>query len=180
MHYLDKTERVYQPFLNAGTIEHLNDIQQGTTINERLAARATCLSLQLRGLVSSQNTGICYVALLLVIDRQPQGALPPITDIFDQDTSFAFQRTSTRDRFSILYRKDYSVEGTSSLLTDSSGHPVNMLIKMRLPVAYASDDNMGTISNVKSNALYIITLSNAALTGVKPVVSLNMRLAFQA
>jgi len=180
MHYLDKLERIYQPYLNAGTIELVNEIDQGTSLTHRLAARATCLSLQLRGLVSSQNTGICYVAMLLIIDRQPQGALPTILDIFDEDTSFAFQRTSTRDRFSILYRKDFSVEGTSSLMTDSSGHPVNMLIKMRLPTTYTTDTTSGSIANVKANALYIVTLSNALVTGTKPAVALNMRLAFQA
>lgn len=180
MHHLDRLDLPFQPWLANGTIYHVNSIAQGTALTDRLASRATCLSLQLRGSAQAMNAGFTYSAMVLVVDRSPTGVLPAITDIFDSDDSFSFQRVDNRDRFTILYRRDFSLEGsiTAGGLTSTTNVPINTVIRFRVLTSYAA--NTGAISDVKSNAIYLLTLGDRATLTAAPLFTVFMRLGFQA
>ena len=81
------------------TITVLNDVAQGTTAITRLGRKILMKSVLVQGtLTNSSGQG----RILIVYDRQANGAAPAATDVLTSNTIMAIQNLDNRDRFIIL------------------------------------------------------------------------------
>ncbi len=150
-----------------GTITHLSVVPQGTTVNSRDGKAWVNTTLLVRGNVGtpdSSDYGPQVAALYIVWDKQPNKALPAITDILDSASANAFSKRENALRFQIVRKFRYSVEGSKdTALTNSSGYDVDQYV--RLPSDAVSlttaGDTTGAIGNRIQGALYAVTVGTA-------------------
>lgn len=157
---------------------HLNPIALGDGLTERHANRVFMTQLQIRGALSVGASSLFNSGTMLIVyDRQPAGALPVITDILDTAGITSFQNLSTRDRFSILWRHDFALEGTAAVPTADSTRRIDKVLLLNKYAAYTVGTTSGAIANVKSGGLYFVWFGNgAAATAL--VGALGFRLVF--
>lgn len=180
-------------FSLTGAITHINPIARGDGLGERDADRVYMMRLILRGTVeASTGAGLSSSprqagVMMIVYDRQPNGALPAITDILDTATYNSLQRLDTRDRFSIMYRQMIALEapfvynGTSLVnnVSADSIRTIDLNIPIYRPSVYTTSQTSGAIANVKTGALYAIFLSQLdQATFNTPIARLNYRISF--
>lgn len=105
-----------EPFTYAGSVTTLLDMPiEGSSFYHRIARRTRGVSLEVHGMIVPTNTNTAasklqYARLLLVYDRQANGALPSGSDILlnydyggvTNASSFAGVNMDNRDRFQII------------------------------------------------------------------------------
>ena len=144
------------------SINCLNDVAQGTTAITRIGRKILMKSVLVQGLAT--NTGNS-ARVLIVYDRQPNGALPAATDVLTSNTIMAAQNLDNRDRFLILadimpYDQVENISNPSA----NSGFGYKRYIKCNLETIYSG--NAGTIADIMSGSLIMMTNCNAGtLTG---------------
>lgn len=163
----------------------LNAVQTGAGFFNRVGSRIEMKSLHIRGLINNVATGTQDQGRIIVIyDRQPNGAMPVISDILrarDQTGAATTSGTSeinldNRDRFVIV--RDYtvvlpSVTNTAGVLTNGPAYPgddeqldVNIFIRLKgLSTHYLSTTNPATIADIGTGALscwFVSMNTNAA------------------
>lgn len=177
-HYLD-TSSGAMSFNTTGGIVHLNAIALGDDILQRHANRIMMFSVHVIGQVQVGATSVIPQGFWsIVYDRQPQGALPAITDIYATASTNTFQRMDTRDRFSILYRQHFQLEGNATTPTADSLRRVDRIIHMRRQAAYTTGETSGDIQYVKTGGLYLVWLSSNAADTTAAAGVLQCRVVF--
>lgn len=160
------------------TFQLLNGIQTGAAFYNRVGARVEGKSLHIRGYIRNIATGIDDVGRVLVVyDRQPNGAFPNITDVIQaRDQTGATSNSGVspvnldqRDRITIL--RDYqvylpSVTNTAGVLTNGPAHQCNgnplefsLFIKLKgLITHFKSSSAPTTIADMNTGAIYLVCL----------------------
>lgn len=157
------------------TVVLLNGVQTGAGFFNRVGSRIEMKNLHFRGVVTNIATGVQSLGRIIIIyDRQPTGALPTWTTMFqnrDQvgtatTTGLAEINLDNRDRFTVL--RDYqlflpSVSNAAGVLTNQAFpgmdnvYDVNLFIKMKQLVAhFKSSSNPTTIADIATGALYAV------------------------
>ena len=131
------------------SINCLNDVAQGTTAITRIGRKILMKSVLVQGLLAT-NTGNS-ARVLIVYDRQPNGALPAATDVLTSNTIMAAQNLDNRDRFLILadimpYDQVENISNPSA----NSGFGYKRYIKCNLETIYSG--NAGTIADIMSGS----------------------------
>lgn len=159
------TNVISSGFNNTPFINHVNEINQGTALIERIGVRAKMLAVLIKFAVKVQtSTVIAFGKLALVYDRQPQGVLPIANQIYDAGTVTGPQVTNNRDRFEILWEKTFSLTGnTSGGLANLTGKS-SMMIDER--ISFSRDTNWaqgtsGAIANTRTGALYLVSMGDS-------------------
>lgn len=171
--------QVFHTVAGTPTIALLNGVQTGAAFYNRVGSRIEMKNLHLRGSIvniatsDAQQTG----RIIIVYDRQPQGALPTFSDIFqsrDQQgtasTTWASEiNLDQRDRFVIIRDIQYflpSVTNTVGVLTNGPNYPgkdqemdVNIFVKLKgLITHFKSSTNPTVIGDVAAGALYLVNV----------------------
>ncbi len=107
---------------------------------------------------------------MVVIDKQPNGILMTIAQLLDTSTVSSFKNLDNRKRFVIL--KDEVL--TLSQSGENNTH-LKWYKKIDMKTVYDSS-NTGSISDITTNALYLVMISNDTPTG--PRVICNTRVRF--
>jgi len=140
-------------------ITELNCVQQGATAYNRIGTKIQMKSIHFNCLLSmagsAPTSNSCR--LMLVYDRQPNGAFPALSAILSDNISSAPNFTcgvnmANRSRFVIL-RDQYfafNVNGTTI-------QPVSMFVKTKLETQFSS--NAGNIGDINSGALFLVAFS---------------------
>jgi len=153
-------------------------VQIGSTINDFTGNRFVFSGLQARGNVKvGTTTTIAAGALLIVYDKSPRAALPTITEILDTADSQSFQKISNRDRFEILYRKDFSLSGTTAAVTSDSMEIVNMNMSFNR-VASMLTGNQYSVGTIVTGALYVVTVGDTVAGNADLEATLGFRVFF--
>jgi len=177
-HYKTTASATY-PFNVTGDIELLNNVQAGSLLVNRTGSRIMMSQLQIRGVVKSNiNTTVASCALYIVYDRQPQGALPAITDILDSVSSNSFQRLENRDRFSILLRRRWSFEGSTAAPTSDTIRTVDSVLYLNRPTTFTAGAGSDIIQDIRSGALYAVFVGDAPANSTALQGDLAFRLVF--
>lgn len=168
--------------IGVGEIIHLNDIGQGTALNQRETNRTQLMSLQMRGLVQPPVTapalGQSYGIMMVIYDRQPQGTLPVWTDIMNAADPNEFARLDNRDRFQILWRKYLVTSGDQAQPTSRGLQTIDVNLNLkRLETTYSNVGGTGAISEVRTGGLYFIQVGGFPNLN-NPSLALEMRLTF--
>lgn len=168
------------PFQLAATppvITLLNGIQTGSGFFNRVGAKIEMLNLHIRGFVTNVTTSLQdFGRIVVVYDRQPNGAIPTVSDILQTrsqtgaatNSGYSEINLDQRDRFQII--RDYEVHlpactNTAGVLTNVSyvsmdeKYAVNLFIPLTNMVThFKSSSNPTTITDINTGALYLFCL----------------------
>lgn len=180
-----------------GSIIALNLIQVGSSMFNRIGRKIEMRSLRFIGQYLTTNAGgpvttvdPDYHRLAIVYDRQTNGALPTLSDMF-QDTEQTGTNTSTslsgvnmnnRERFVVLMDKRITLPqgtATAGVLTNVFPNDVNLPIKVDefrrlrgLTTHYGADSSPAVIGDIRTGGLYIVSFTNIQAAGTE-IFSMN-------
>jgi len=164
--------------VNPTTTPSLFAISQGTTKNQRIGNKIHAYQIRITGvaLVQSANNAGEVCRLMLVWDKQANGATASPADVLEQGTGAtvaagtgltSFVNMDNVERFVILKDKKYSFNPTSAGGGASASFPYYVNFKMNkkinMKVDYSS--TTGAVTEIRSNNLFILAYS--AVNGVQ-------------
>lgn len=138
-------------------INALNDVAQGVTAQTRIGRKILMKSLLVQGYITVTGSP-AIPRIVIVYDRQANGALPAATDIFTSNTVMAAMNLDNRDRF-LVVADIFPGDDSENLTGNSAGNfGYKRFIKMNLETIYSG--NAGTIADITSGSLLICTNLN--------------------
>lgn len=181
-----------------GTVTCLNLIRAGATYVNRTGRRIEMKSLRINGMISPFRTSADdYVRILVVYDRQTNGANPVIADIIqttDQaaantTTSYSGANLNNRDRFIVLMdfrAKMPSQTYTAGVITNPGWidqtmpqFQVERYIKLKgLVTQYKADSSPAVVGDISTGGLFMVTFGNLAAANAGFSANLETRLRF--
>lgn len=179
--YIDLASAVYN-FDTTGDIVHLDVVPQGTSVNERDGRAWKDTSLSIRGSAVNDSTAT-YTnnALIIVWDKQPNKALPAITDILDSANVVSLNKRENSSRFVTVRRFQFILTGKGDGST-TDGFAKTFDEYIRLPkgciATTTSGDTTGAIANRISGALYAISVGSVVAGTTACAGTFTMRLNF--
>lgn len=160
-----------QPTL-LNTIDYivLNTIAQGTNNTDRIGNRIRMKILRLR--LSFENVLLtlpCWIRVFVLLDKQPNGALPTTTQLLFNTTGGNTYITNFnvngRKRYKILFDRtlDISVQGGGTDV--ESQHHIIKNIRLKDTVT-VYNSNAATTAAINTNALYLCAMTNIGANAV--------------
>lgn len=153
-----------------GVVQALNILQQGSNDNDRDGDSVRFKSLTVR-MNWNQNASALNTRLrwLIVIDKQPNGALATITDILTAASPRACRNTNNMKRFVVL-----SDEMTTMRVdTETAASHWNWYTTLDMKTTY--DGNAGTIADITTNSLLFVCFSDEVTNSPQVVVDFQSR-----
>jgi len=154
----------------------LNGVSQGVTPTTRVGRRLTMRSLYIRWFLqlASTTTGGSPVRMLVVYDKQTNGAAPAVTDIVLTDELTSPMNLSNSKRFMALCDQTWECIGT--------GGPQSLVfskfIKMNKTMEF-NNGNAGTVADITSGSIYVLCWSGNGLAVTQPLSVFYSRIRFQ-
>jgi len=149
-----------------GSVTMLNGVATGTDFTDRIGRSITMKSVLIQGYTETEDTDVAATLcrVMIILDKQPNAALPTIANIFNAATSSAPLNLTNRDRFRVIMEKmfvcGYYNKTATFSLGDQTSKLVKKYIKMNIPVTY--NGTGATIAAIQSNSLLLVTLGNQA------------------
>lgn len=150
-----------------GTITALNLTAEAAGPSGRIGRKITMTAVQLAGTIQPFDniTQAAHCKVLLIYDKQPNGALPAMTDIFVASTSNSFMNLNNRDRFQVLAVHDVAIGTQDNTATQAfAGSPTVHVVKtyktINLPTIY--DGATAAIGDVQTGSLLLVTVGDRA------------------
>jgi len=136
-------------------------------------------SIQIRGRAVAGASGVYNdVALIIVYDKRPTGALPVMTDILAVSNSNSMNNDDNSGRFQIVRRIDHLLLGNgTACVSGREGQSMDDFIKFRRPATFKALGT-GTIGDIEEGALYIVSIGSTAAGATAALFTLSFRLRF--
>lgn len=182
------------PINTTGSFTLLNCPAQGSDYTQRIGRRINNKSVYIRGMIvsnsaagdtapTSQGPQLCR--MLLLVDLQPNGAVPNVTDVLQFATSYSQLNLNNRDRFKILTDKQIPlgqilISTTATQAYASSNGPQQAAIKKfkNLNFETTFQTSNPSISDVTTGALYLLWIGSEAAGGGAATFNGSVRLRF--
>lgn len=179
----------------SGNFTLLNALALGTAATARVGMRINMRSVHLKYILTapvynSINTAFLYrsqVRVMLVLDLQPNGATPALSDILEDTTAgigiVSSLYMANAARFKILYDKRHTLQASTVVGTtivyipDDSQIYDETYMKLSHEVHY-SDSNNGDITDIKTGALFLVTMCSTASAGQQPAITSYTRVRY--
>jgi len=148
----------------------LNGCAPGSDATNRIGRRILVKSVQLSGYShSSSSTIIAQARWAIVVDRQPNGAAFTFTDCWDSAVADTLRNPNNLQRFQIIHDSGVIPHvGCTTIATcaptNFACHPFHLYKKLNIPVQFNSG-TAGTIADIQTNAIYLVTWGTQASTG---------------
>ena len=149
----------------------------GADYNARVGRKIVLKSLYIRGRVYLEwDTTLAVVSclgqqarMIIVVDNQPNGAAPAITDILNTAEPSSQLNLNNRDRFRILCDKEYFFDPVALSTTanqsvaamNRTGYNIKVYKRLNQEMIFNSV-NGGTVADIASGALYMVWLGSIA------------------
>jgi len=161
------------PIFLQGSIYTLNAPFAGDAVNTRTASKINMTSIHIRGHIHPLFPSVPTEARVIIFyDKQCNGALPPILrsasgqNAIIDDTLLPVDNTVhaplawiSKQRYKVLWDKTYRMLCYNDTSTTCEPIVINKYIKLGRTVSY-NGLNTGTVQDILSNGLFMITLSN--------------------
>lgn len=157
------------------TVTLLNGIDDGATSSTRIGRRVNLVSLTYRfsGSMAATTAGGSPIRLLIVYDRQPNGATPAITDIVILDTISSTMNLANSKRFKVLVDDCSQQIGTAG----PQSFYISGFRRLNLDMEF-NDNSTATITSIQEGAIFAIVWQNGNLITANPTNSLITRIRF--
>lgn len=165
------------------SIKLLNPCAQGTTSVTRAGRRITMSSLDYRfqASLAATTAGSSPVRILIVYDKQPNGALAAVTDIVAVNTIDSPMNLNNARRFKVLVddciSDGLSDKGPGALYTKGWRDFTAKGTKRGLEVEF-KDTSAGDITDITTGALISLVWQNGNLITAAPTNDLYTRIRF--
>lgn len=159
----------------AGNITPINLVRLGNDDNNRIGRKIVVTSIQVRarfGLEAAANASAVRCAL--IYDKQTNGALPALSDIYDTGSAASAEQSmhnlNNRDRFVVLYDEIFQLDQAQKIT-----HSFKYYRKVQLETVYGADG--ATIAEISTGALYWVTIGSfaAGATDVDQFTTIRIR-----
>lgn len=155
-----------------GSVILLNGTTQGDGQTNREGSSFKMTSLYLRYSTTANATASYNTyRVMLVMDRQSNGVAPGVTDILATNTMDSPRNLDYVKRFKVLYDQVNNV-GLNAKPQDF----YSFKLKLQTHVQCFQSSNTGTVSDITTNGLFLVILSDQATNG--PSVNYYHRLRF--
>jgi len=159
-----------------GAVNLLNGMAPGTTASTRIGQRILMKSIQARIYLRREDVTtatVQAVRVLLIYDRQTNGAAPAITDVLSAISMQSLRNMANVGRFFCLMDKTYTLDGAGgqTVLFDER------YMKINLPVFY-NTGTAGTAADIQTGGLFLMHFGNAAAGVDDTDANINIRLRF--
>ncbi len=171
-HDLDIDDAVIAAGMNVQGI--INNIAQGTTEVQRIGRKCTIRSINWRYAIdlpastTSASTSD-VVRVMLVLDKQCNGALPGNTSILESNDFQSFNNLANRSRYRTLMDRTYDIEASSGGgdgTTEDYGESIlNDTFFKKVNISLEFDAVLGAITEIRSNNLIVLIGSRSGLAG---------------
>jgi len=166
-----------------GTVTLLNTVAQGASVSQRVGKKIMLKSLQFRGAMQNGSAAAGNdVAVLIVYDKRPTGALPAITDILTSVAPTAMNNDANSGRFVILKRIDEVLIGNltaAANYTEAAIKSCDYYLPLGgKPTTYKAAGT-GAIADIEEGALYAVTVGGTAAGASAASVFGSYRLRFK-
>lgn len=137
------------------TITPINLIAQGTTANQHIGRKAVMTSVLVRGWLALGN-GPYPVRIVVVYDKETNGAVAAATDIFAINDSMSPMNLANSDRFTVVADVTPIFNGQSAQqsVSGSSNVAFEIFRKMSLPIQF-NDTTTATITAINTGSLLV-------------------------
>lgn len=139
----------------AGLIQCLNPLSQGTTSLTRTGDTVLAKYIVIKG-HQSYNNAACLSRFILVLDKEPDGALPAVTDVLTTADIGGHINLQNSNRFVIMKDWFAEVNNVGKYYT-----PIEVILNLNFHCGYALG-NAGTIADIEQNSILFIQISNTA------------------
>ncbi len=148
----------------------INLIAQGTSESERIGRKCTVRNINWRGtltLIGASTIGTnAIVRLILVLDKQCNGAAPTVLGVLESANYQSFNNLSNKGRFQTLSDQQYVLNPQASAGngTANDSAPVNLQFACykKVGIDLEFDSTTGAITEIRSNNLFILAISAAS------------------
>jgi hypothetical protein len=142
-----------------GSLTLLNGLTPGTAINQRFGQRVhfTSGALDVNSSVTATTGTDQFSRFLVVIDRQPNGAAPVITDVLTAVSVIAPINLSNRNRFIVVADRKFHLNASAEPGSQRSFH-----LGMPAFVTNFNTGTAGTIADISTNSMYFIAIGDNA------------------
>jgi len=153
--------------------------QLGTDMTNRVGRKILVKSVQVRGLVRTERSELLTAAqipaqmcrYMILVDMQPNGALPNITDVLKTANPVSPMNLNNRDRFRVLLDKSFTLDPwlyntTASTALASASNQIKYFkkyIKCNQEMIFNAT-NGGTVADITSGNIFQIVLGNQAVS----------------
>jgi len=165
-----------------GSVTLLNAVAQGAAVTQRVGKKILMKGLQCRGNMNNNSTAITNdVAVMIVYDKRPTGALPAVTDILTSVSPNAMNNDANAGRFSILKRIDEVLLGNAALvtnLTEATAKSCDYYLDLKGHGTVYKAAGTGAIGDIEEGALYLVTVGSTAAGTAAATLSVQFRLRF--
>lgn len=196
---VDVASVAIEPVSGAATTTLLNGCVEGVDAVNRVGRRINMKSISLRmGITITEaptTANPTYIRYALVYDRQPNGAAPAYSDIFQNITlagatssdAFSFPNPTNFDRFTILrdgfrvFRpfNDGLVNQPKQSLDNEQDAAEKWFVNLKgLEATYIAGAGAGTIADFRTGSLWFITTSNQTAANQPCQIVMSARLRF--
>lgn len=168
------------------TLTLLNGLAPGNSASQRIGSKVSWMSMEAYiQIFAHATTGIDNKCrLLVVLDKQPNGAAPgAITDILQTADFLSPRNLANRKRFKIMWDKRLYVGNVLNAAGTGTAIPNFRLFKIYKKFKYPlqTDFNAGvagTVADIATNSLYFCTLGNTATGATTATCSGYFRLRY--
>lgn len=160
----------------------LNPCAQGTTTVTRAGRRTTMVSMTyaLQASLAPTTTGASPIRLVIVYDRQANGAAPATIDVFAADQIETPMNLDNSRRFKVLVDEIHdgmSTAGPASLLIKGFRDFTGKGRKIGLPCEF-KNTSAGDITDINTGSIYSFVWSNGGFGTASPTNSFYTRVRF--
>lgn len=167
-----------------GSLTLLNGCAVGTDYTDRIGRKTMLKSINFRGFFqpADDNTVTNYVRMMIVYDRQTNGAAPAVTDILQSASSLSNLNLNNRDRFLVLVDKEYVIgrvinTATQALAYSPNVHRCKGYRRLNLETQYGGTTS--AIASIATGSLYMLAIGNiAAGGGTDATLDITLRVRF--
>jgi len=140
------------------SIQVLNTMVNGTGAADRIGRRVTITKIMWRGImIAASSSGPSQMRVLIVFDKQPNGALAAKTDIVLTDDFTSYLALRNSQRFVVVC--DEITDSTQSSALNISD---KRFIKCNLETTYTT--TLGTIADIETGALLMMVAHNGGFS----------------
>jgi hypothetical protein len=143
----------------------------GDTNGERDGTSVTLRRLQIRCSLAAANVTFAFVRILVLYDKQANAATHLVNDYLQATDVNAFTNINNKRRFIKIWDKVYKVG-----FDNGNPNQFNKIINLKNKKVFYNTSNNGTVADVVTGNLTVVTLSNVAAGVNTPTMDLHTRL----
>jgi len=156
-------------------------ITQGSGVSNRIGNEILIKNVQVRGHVTASTTTVLqHCRLVLIYDKQPNGAYPAFTDIYLAASCDSLPRLDIANRFIIFKEWYFPIEGyvTASITGGgiSSSYLIDENIPVNCPIKYGA--NAGAVADLRSGNLFFMQIGDVAAAATNPYATISLQVDY--